>query len=506
MTSSDPQPPLPIDPGVASPPPAIVAGHLHPGMLFLRFLDGLRQMIIPCAIAAIADLPWLIIAAIAFFMLAMIHAFARYITFQYRLTEEELITTEGILHRQERRIPINRVQDLSFESTIVRRIFGLVVVSVETASSQGAEARFDSLSRRNAERLREALFQTRAGADVSAGTVAEPPGELLIYRVSSGELTLLGLTNNRVGVIFAALYGVFELADQFGFIDQMGGLAGSLLDRLIDVHWSLVIVLALAVLFVALLGGWLVSIIASFVMFHGFTLSVREDVFQRRYGLLTTRAASLPLRKIQRVLLEQTFLRRVFGLTVVKADSAGSGMNPAEEARGGRDIVVPLTRNDRAEAVAPVFLSGMQAAGVDWNRVSPRVILRIFVQGVILAGIGLALGLPTVGSLALVSLLCLPLFYAIGVLSFQNLAYAQEGAHIVMRWGILGRYRAIVPLQKVQAVVIHRNPLERMLGLARLTVYVAGGSPSTMSNLPSGEAMRLRDDLASQAASSHFVW
>ena len=110
------------------------------------------------------------------------------------------------------------------------------------------------------------------------------------------------------------------------------------------------------------------------------------------------------------------------------------------------------------------------------------------------------------GSLALVSLLCLPLFYAIGVLSFQNLAYAQEGAHIVMRWGILGRYRAIVPLQKVQAVVIHRNPLERMLGLARLTVYVAGGSPSTMSNLPSGEAMRLRDDLASQAASSHFVW
>ena len=68
MTSSDPQPPLPIDPGVASPPPAIVAGHLHPGMLFLRFLDGLRQMIIPCAIAAIADLPWLIIAAIAFFM------------------------------------------------------------------------------------------------------------------------------------------------------------------------------------------------------------------------------------------------------------------------------------------------------------------------------------------------------------------------------------------------------------------------------------------------------
>ena len=75
-----------------------------------------------------------------------------------------------------------------------------------------------------------------------------------------------------------------------------------------------------------------------------------------------------------------------------------------------------------------------------------------------------------------------------------------------MRWGILGRYRAIVPLQKVQAVVIHRNPLERMLGLARLTVYVAGGSPSTMSNLPSGEAMRLRDDLASQAASSHFVW
>ena len=126
--SSEPQP----DPEPQREARVRAAGHLHPGMLFLRLVDGLQRSILPVLIAIVAQQMWLAAAAGVFFVLSMMYALARYLTFQYRLTDEELVTTEGILHRQERRIPVDRIQDLNFVSTLLRRMVGLVVVSIAT--------------------------------------------------------------------------------------------------------------------------------------------------------------------------------------------------------------------------------------------------------------------------------------------------------------------------------------------------------------------------------------
>jgi uncharacterized membrane protein YdbT with pleckstrin-like domain len=244
----------------------------------------------------------------------------------------------------------------------------------------------------------------------------------------------------------------------------------------------MIAILLAAMLFMVLVAGWGISVTASLVMFHGFSLILRGDVLQRRYGLLTTRAASLPRRKVQRVLLEQSLLRRILGLVVVKADSAGSGMNEKEEVKTGRDIIVPLTELRRGESLVPVLLPGLNPWSLDWHRVSPRVVLRIFMKGVLLTAA------------------------LLGLLSFQNLAYARVPGHVGMRWGVFGRYRSLVPYRKVQAVVLRAGPIERMLGLATLTVFVAGGSPTVMANLPRDEAEELERQLADDAASSRFVW
>jgi putative membrane protein len=483
-------------------PQVLAAGHLHPGMLFLRFVDGLRQAVLPVLIGLLTGTLWITIAAGVFFVLSMVWAVARYLTFQYRLTAQELVTTEGILHRQERRIPVSRVQDLSFESTLVRRIFGLVVVSVETASAQGAEAKLDSLSRRDAERLREALYRSRGQA-----TPAAAPAERLVYRASGGELALRGLTTNRVGVIVLAALGLLEVADELGMHERLTNLLSGSIERLLALHWSLLALFLTAVLFVALLGGWVISVAASFVMFHDFKLTEREGVLQRRYGLITTRAATLPRRKVQRVLLESTFLRRLLRLVVVRADSAGSGMDPREEQRGGRDVIAPLTRLETGRLLVPWLLRGCDPRAVVWQPVSPRVIVRVFLKGAVLAtalGVAAFWSWPWLFSIA--GLLVLPIAYAIGLLSYHNLAHAQTGDHLALRWGILGRYRAYLPLDKVQGVAVRRTPLDRLLRLARVTVYVAGGNPTTISNLPREAALELQDALARQAAATRFVW
>jgi putative membrane protein len=484
----------------------LAAGRLHPGFLFLRALDGLRQAVFPLVLGLVTGQAWFAAVALLVFLLGTFQALARFLTFEWRLTSEELITTEGILHRQERRIPVNRIQDLNFESSLLRRLFGLVIVSVETASSQGAEARLDSLSRADAESLRATLFNVRSE---KAGTPVRPEeleDEEVLFRVTPLDLILRGLTTNRVGALLVAAFGLYELALQFGLEQRVdavfGGIAGSLGGRALPV----VLAIVLGVGFLAVCGGWVLSIGAAFVVFHDFTLSLRGDVFLRRYGLITTRANTLPRRKIQRVVLDQSPMRRLIGMAVVRADTAGSGAGEGAEASSGSDLVTPLAPLGIATMLVPWLLPGFGIDGLTWNRVSPRVVMRIFMRTVTLSLVLVALAWSALGIWALSALAILPFGFGAGVLAYRNMGWARAEGHIAFRQGVLGLHRAVVPLRKVQAVVLRAGPIERWLGLASLTVYVAGGSPTRLGYLPRAEARRLELSIAADAAERRFVW
>ena len=64
----------------------------------------------------------------------------------------------------------------------------------------------------------------------------------------------------------------------------------------------------------------------------------------------------------------------------------------------------------------------------------------------------------------------------------------------------------MIPLKKVQAVTVHAGPEDRLFGLAKLSVYVAGCGPTTLDHLTRADAERLRKGLAQAAAGSKFVW
>lgn len=57
-----------------------------------------------------------------------------------------------------------------------------------------------------------------------------------------------------------------------------------------------------------------------------------------------------------------------------------------------------------------------------------------------------------------------------------------------------------MPTKKVQAVVIRQGIVGQLLGLADLTVYVAGGSPTCIPDLTLRDARQLCCDLSQRAA------
>jgi putative membrane protein len=525
-------------PPESAPPPATAAreapvpdvvvlakGHLHPAILLLRLLDALRQAAFPIAFGILLRSPWLLGAGIVLFLLQLGYTLARYLTLEYTLTADELRVREGLLERQERRIPLDRIQDLGSESSLLRRALGLTVVLVETASGQGVEARLDALSRADAEHLREVLLAARAAATArnaattatdSAGSAtnaagepiarpaatppAPPEPEWVVHRATGAELVLRGITDLRLSAFVVTGFAALQLADQLGLAARLAGVGKSVRDWVMQFPPLGMLALLLAFLLFVITIGVVTSTLGNLVTFHGFALTLRGDVLQRRFGLLTTRQKTLPRERIQRVTVEQTWLRRLLGLGVVKADSAGGSRADGQDTTGGWDVVVPLTRLPRATALLPALLPGLEQATFSWQRGSSRLVVRTALQGVLLAAIAVPVLWLNSGPVGLLALLLVPLWALLGILVWRNLGFALGADFLLLQHGIIGRTVAYVPSAKVQAVVVRQGPVGQLLGLADLTVHVAGGSPTRLPDLTLADARRLGQAIAERAA------
>ena len=483
----------------------LLAGHLHPGVLLLRLLDGLRAAVFPLLLGLLVSNVFLALAGFLF-LFNLGYGLARWLTFEYALTPTELRTREGILSREERRIPIDRVQDLGFESTILRRLLGITVVSVETASGKGAEAVLDSLGRAEAEQLREVLLRTRrmlaASGQHAAAAAAAPELEWTVFAARGSELLLRGCTDLRLGALLVSGWAALQVADQLGLVVRLRGVADSFFS-LLD---TFPLALALAVLAVLVIGVLAVSVLFSSVgnwmVFFGFVLSLRGDTLLARHGLLTRRQKTMPRARVQRVSIEQSWLRRLVGRAVVFADTAGTGRGTGTEPSDGSHVVVPLADLDTVQRLLPALLPGLPGLPADYRRMAPRLVWRVCLKGAVFAALLAGAGWPLVGSSAAAALVLLPLSWLVGRLAFGNLGWQLGERHLYLRFGVLGRYEVVLPTGKVQAVVQRGGPLQQALGLTDLTVYVGGGSPTRLPDLLVADAAALQRELARRGAAA----
>jgi hypothetical protein len=75
--------------------------------------------------------------------------------------------------------------------------------------------------------------------------------------------------------------------------------------------------------------------------------------------------------------------------------------------------------------------------------------------------------------------------------------YAEREEDLLVRRGVLVRRTSVVPYGRMQYVDVTAGPLDRRLGLARVTLHTAAAaSDASIPGLAAAEATRLRDRLA----------
>jgi uncharacterized protein len=144
--------------------------------------------------------------------------------------------------------------------------------------------------------------------------------------------------------------------------------------------------------------------------------------------------------------------------------------------------------------------------GIRWQRPSPRLLrarriqvalvaVPVALAGGIIAGLaGPAVLGAVIGAAVLAAGLVWERFLARRVAAW---GYAERDGDLMVRRGVMIRRQSVIPYGRMQFIDVTAGPVERSLGLATVRMHTAAAaSDARIPGLDSGEAAKLRDQLA----------
>lgn len=437
---------------------------------------------------------------------------ARYYRFTFELADGRLSVNSGVFDRQEREIPLGRIQNVDIERGPLQRVFGLAIVKFETAGGSATEAELNAITHDEARELQTAVAGYRredSGTGRSAGgdetspsetdsaadestteTTAPPeggasrertthqPATQTLYELSAMDLFVLALVSFRpaapavilFGVPFAQEYALRLLEATVGTLGGPTTLALGLVPRY-SLPELLLIGLVAAVQFA--LAAWILSAVFTVTEYYGFRLDYVGEELRYRRGLIQEYSGSIPLAKIQTVSVSENMLMRRFGYAALSVETAGYA--PGSGNQDASNTAIPLDDRETVLALAKALTDAEEPAierppSRSRRRYAVRYsLVPLALTGVLLALDTVAISIPYwYAPLAIV-----PLTALAGHLTWKHRGFALLEHLFTARSGFLVRTTRFVPYYRVQTVIDTRNIFQRRLSLATVTADTA---------------------------------
>ncbi|AOS62216.1 PH domain-containing protein [Actinoalloteichus hymeniacidonis] len=435
--------------------------------------------------------------------LLLINGFSQWLTTRYRISDDQVFLRSGWLFRTRRAVPRDRIRTVDLTAKVMHRVFGVVTVKIGTGGRKGAgmsdELVLDSVSRAEAERLRQVLLHRAPVGSVSTpvdseapdGVAADPTASGATAQNTTGEepgtvlskldprwlrfapLTLAGLT--AVGVLAGvSMQWLQELSidvDEVGLVrDWVGWLSEAPIALLVvGIVLALFVISSVLALIVYAIRNW------------NYLLTRETDGTLRvRRGLLTTRAVSLEEKRLRGVELQEPLLLRSARGGQVNAVAVGISMMSPESSQ----LLPPAPVTEAHRVAAAVAKQDHAPTRSSLSRHPAAALSRRLVRAVVpVAVLAAALwALTTFGSWpswpAWTATGLLPFAVFLGVDRYRSLGHALGSRYLVTRYGSLSRNTVALERDGIIGWNIRRTIFQRSAGLVTLTATTAAGGNS----------------------------
>lgn len=405
--------------------------------------------------------------------------------YEYRITRETFDIHSGVFSRREREIPFERIQNVDVAQNVFQRALGIAEVRLETAGGGESEAVLRYVSRPEATRLQELVSDRKnGGRELPEG--AERVEDDVLFELDHRELAVLGLTSanfNFLGLILILflVLGTPVAAEQ------------------ISPRLAVLLLLGPALAAVALVVLWILSGIQAIFRYYGFRLVRHENELRYERGLLQKYNGTIPLSKVQTLMIRENLLARAAGYGNLAIETAGYAPGQGSDSV---ESAIPIAKRDRLFELAQTI---EDVGEVAFERPPKRARIRyvgrytLVVAAIValLAGINVWTGTLDDWYLGVVLWVLVP---PGAHLKWTHLGYYYDDNYVVTRSGFWTRRTTIVPYYRVQTVSESQTIFQRRRHLGTLVVDTASsggfwGGNAVALDIDIDDARRLREEI-----------
>jgi putative membrane protein len=456
---------------------------VHPATILLHFLKEAPSTLLalPAGVAILSrgDLYRALAVAAVVGVLFLLFNWLAWSRFRYGVGTREIVIESGILHRNRRSIPFDRVQDVDIERALLARLVGLAKVRIETGAGGKDEGVLDSVTVAEADRLRAAVRAWHAEAGAAAPSAAQtdevqelaqpqPEGRLL-FAMDVPRVLLFGLFSFSL-VYIASLFAFLQTFDRvlpFDIYDPARWIG--LVEHSLPQRFTFVAIGFL--LFVAVILGIAAGVLRTLARDYGYRLVAEGRRFRRERGLFTRTEAVIAKARVQLALVTTGPIRGRFGWSGLHFQTLGAASDGS-----GVQAAAPFAKLEEIESILAEAGTLRLPLPPELKMVSSRHIVRALAASIAPALLAIAIA-SVFFRPALLLLILLPLLGAAAALQRRFHRFALDGDLLFIARGVWRRRLWVVPVRNTQALSVERSWLQRRLGLASLSVDTAGAPP-----------------------------
>ncbi len=413
-------------------------------------------------------------------ILTSIIAYLKYLNFTFFLDEdnEEFVIRSGILNKSRTAIPLNKIQQVNINQSLIQKIIGVHSLEVDTAGSSKKEVEIKAIPHTIATLLKEKLLEGGSDVSVTGSLTDEQPqhGKPFIH-ISLLSLFKTGITSNYVrsfALILAFAITIFQnIEDYF----RVTGSEEHILD---DVSGDLILSFISFIIIGIMVLTIIVNLIRTIIKYFNFKITKQQNGLLLSYGLLNTRNAIIKPERVQMLVVGRNYFQKKMDIQDIKVKQA-SDSNIADKEARKLAIEIPGCSESEKYTLMQFLLDKIPQRGEQINPNIRRVAAKVIGLLLIPVSVYFILAYTVLPKLYEYMYLILPyVVFTLLIILFghRNYKLYVNSEFIIKQSGAWDIDNEFLAPHKIQSIKVTQYFWQRISDIGKVTLYTAGGNLS----------------------------
>ncbi|MEI5908636.1 PH domain-containing protein [Bacillus spongiae] len=396
----------------------------------------------------------------------------KWLTHTYQLDETSFHLYKGLFKKTKQTIPFSKIQNVNRHTSILHRIFNVTSLSFETGTAgKDGTVEFEVISRTEADKMEEYISRKSIDELAQPETKNEEneltlSNRTLHFKPTKVDLLKASFTSLSFFVLIPLIISTyFSVDDMFDVEGKVVGLFSAIFNS-----WWVVMIMMIVLIVASISFGML----RTFLKYGKYEIYSDDDRIYISKGIIDETAFSISKEKVQAIEINQSIMKRLFGLAEVKLTSAGSIKSGGE----GLEInslypFLPISRvEDLLLDILPTYKVTQKMVKLPYKALFIRMLKPSWVW--IIATIALGYFKPDFlgneQSWWILSLVLFVIIYVSRWLDFTNTSYILNNNFIQLKSGSLTTSLFVSKREKIIEVQVTCNKFQKLLGLASIEI------------------------------------